>query len=154
MYECAHACVCVCVCEFARMHIPCVKATPLEYSDSKERQAYYAQFKRLGAPFTNHTHVVCTHAFSTTKQGPIFSVTTTLRQIGGEVDREIPSTLVDAWATACKTKCKAAKNKLFQAWLQAGGDWGMFHGCSNCLKQIQSSKLFFIYVILGIPWPI
>ena len=80
--------------------------------------------------------MMCMHVFPTIKR---INSTTALRQIGGEVDREIPSTLVDAWAMACKTKCKAAKNKLFNAWLQAGGDWGMLHGCSN---QIQSSECF------------
>ena len=51
------------------------------------------------------------------------------RQIGGEVGRDIPAPLVEAWNTACKTKCRAAKNKLFTAWLQAGGDWGQLRGC-------------------------
>ena len=51
--------MCVCEREFARMQVPCIKATPLEFSDGKERQAYYAQFKRLGSPCnTNHTHDV------------------------------------------------------------------------------------------------
>lgn len=54
-----------------------------------------------------------------------------LRQIGGEVDREIPPSLVEAWGSACKTKSEAAKNKLFTAWLAAGGEWGQLHGCSK-----------------------
>ena len=43
--------------KFVHMCSPHVKATPLEYSDSKERQAYYAQFKRLGL------RVMCICAF-------------------------------------------------------------------------------------------
>lgn len=55
-----------------------------------------------------------------------------LRQIGGEVGREIPASLTEAWGAACKAKSKAAKNKLFTAWLAAGGEWGQLHGCNTC----------------------
>ena len=37
----------------------------------------------------------------------------------------VPEELKAAWNEACKSRSKTSKNALFQAWLKAGGDWGM-----------------------------
>lgn len=50
-----------------------------------------------------------------------------IRQITGETatPTPVPESLTTAWAAACKSKSKTAKNQLFNTWLKAGGDWGM-----------------------------
>ena len=105
---CARAFFCTCI----RVHICFViKAVAHTYETYKERQAYYAQFKRLEHP----SNIICTSHCP-------------CRQIGSD-GKDVPAALKEAWETACKTKCKTAKNKLFTAWLQSGGDWGSLRGC-------------------------
>ena len=55
--------------------------------------------------------------------GPCLGIAWNTRQLDASESFEIPSEILESWHHAVKSRSRAAKNAVFQAFLRAGKDW-------------------------------